>query len=52
MPCLSPGSVTTVHISTHVVLPLVPDALGGGKPTFRVDAEHRVPVGKYVESAR
>lgn len=51
-PCLSPGSVATVVVTTQVVLPLVPDVLGGGQPTFRVTAEHRVPTGKYVEGAR
>lgn len=52
LPCLSPGSVTTVEISTNVTLPLVPDALGGGRPTFRLDARHRVPTGSYVEATR
>lgn len=50
LPCLSPGSVTTVRISTQVTLPLAPDALGGGRPSFRVESVHRVPVGKYVEA--
>jgi Flp pilus assembly protein TadG len=49
-PCLSPGSITTVSVSTQVVLPLVPMALGGGKPSFRVESVHRVPLGTYVEA--
>lgn len=51
-PCLSPGSVTTVRVTTQVVLPLAPDVFGGGRPSFRVESVHRVPVGKYVEGVR
>ena len=47
--CLSPGSVITVAVRTRVDLPLAPSALGGGAPSFRVDATHRVPYGTYVE---
>lgn len=47
--CLSPGSVIDVEISYPVVLPLVPDALGGGAPSIRVQAGHRVPYGDYRE---
>jgi len=49
-PCLSPGSVTTVRVSAQVTLPLAPDALGGGRPSFRVESVHRVPLGRYVEA--
>lgn len=51
-PCLSPGSVTTVRITAQVVLPLAPDVFGDGRPSFRVESVHRVPVGKYVEGSR
>jgi hypothetical protein len=47
--CLRPGSVITVVVRTQVVLPLVPGALGGGAPSFRLDATHRVPYGTYRE---
>ncbi|MBD8868766.1 hypothetical protein [Nocardioides donggukensis] len=48
--CLSPGSVVTVVVRSRVDLPLVPAALGGGAPSFRLESVHRVPVGRYVES--
>lgn len=47
--CLSAGSVITVVVRTQVKLPLVPSALGGGAPSFRVESTHRVPYGTYVE---
>ena len=51
-PCLSPGSVTTVRVSTQVQLPFAPDVLGGGRASFRVESVHRVPLGTYVEARR
>jgi len=47
--CLSPGSDITVLVRARVALPLVPAALGGGAPSFRVESVHRVPYGRYVE---
>jgi Flp pilus assembly protein TadG len=47
--CHSGTSVVTVVVRSRVDLPLLPDVLGGGAPTFRLDATHRVPVGRYVE---
>ncbi|HYG92492.1 MAG TPA: hypothetical protein VD859_02805 [Nocardioides sp.] len=47
--CHSGTSVITVRIASRVVLPLLPDALGGGQPTFRLDASHTVPIGRYQE---
>ena len=32
-----------------VVLPLMPDALGGDAPSVRVEAEHPVPYGTFRE---
>lgn len=49
-PCLSPGSVATVVVRAQVVLPLAPEALGGGAPSFGVSSTHRVPSGRYVEA--
>ena len=51
-PCLSPGSVATVRISTQVALPLMPEVLGGGRSSLRVESVHRVPTGRYVEARR
>lgn len=52
--CHAGTSVITVRIESRVVLPLLPDALGGGQPTFSLDATHTVPVGRYreIEAAR
>ena len=47
--CLAPGSVVRVDLRTQVRLPLVPTALGGGAPSIRVDASHRVPYGTFRE---
>jgi Flp pilus assembly protein TadG len=47
--CLSPGSVIQVDLSYQVALPLVPDALGGDRPSIRVSASHREPYGTFRE---
>lgn len=47
--CHSGTSVITVRVESAVDLPFLPDVLGGGAPTFRVDASHRVPIGRYQE---
>ena len=47
--CLSPGSLIEVELRHQVRLPLVPAALGGGAPTFRVDAAHTVAYGTFRE---
>lgn len=47
--CHSGTSVITVRITSSVVLPLLPDALGGGQPRFALDASHTVPIGRYQE---
>lgn len=49
--CHSGTSVITVRITSSVDL-LVPDLLGGGRPTFALDATHSVPIGQYQEIAR
>lgn len=46
--CHSGTSVITVRVTSSVDL-LVPDVLGGGKPTFALDASHTVPIGQYQE---
>ncbi|GAA4118055.1 hypothetical protein GCM10022215_19220 [Nocardioides fonticola] len=47
--CHSGTSVVTVRVESRVDLPLLPKVLGGGAPSFALDATHRVPVGQYQE---
>lgn len=47
--CHSGTSMITVRVRSRVALPLMPDVLGGGRPSFRLDATHTVPIGRYVE---
>lgn len=47
--CHSGGAVITVRVDTRVDLPLLPDVLGGGAPSFALDATHTVPIGQYQE---
>jgi Flp pilus assembly protein TadG len=50
--CHQGTSVITVRVATRVKLPLLPDVLGGGAPSFALDAEHTVPIGQYQEVDR
>lgn len=45
--CLAPGSTISVTVTSRVALPLMPAVLGSGTPTFRVDATHAAPRGRY-----
>lgn len=47
--CLAPGSAVTASVGYAVPLPLLPAALGGQRPSVRVEAEHTVPYGTYRE---
>jgi Flp pilus assembly protein TadG len=47
--CHSGGAVITVHVSSRVDLPLMPEVLGGDRPSFALDATHTVPIGQYQE---
>ncbi len=47
--CLAPGSVVTVSVGYPVPLPLLPDILGGQRPSIRVQAEHTLPYGTFRE---
>ena len=47
--CHRGTSVITVRIATRVDLPLLPDVLGGDKPSFALDSTHTVPIGQYQE---
>lgn len=50
--CHRGTSVVTVRVESAVTLPLLPDVLGAGTPTFRLSAEQSVPIGRYRESGR
>ena len=47
--CHRGTSVITVRVATRVDLPLVPDALGGDRPSCALAASHTVPIGQYQE---
>lgn len=47
--CHSGSSVVTVRLGSRVALPMLPDILGGGAPSFALRAAHVVPVGQYQE---
>lgn len=47
--CHDGTSVITVVIESGVDLPLMPSALGGGAPSFALDARHTVPIGQFQE---
>ncbi len=47
--CHSGTSVITVVVSSRVDLPLMPDILGGGAPSFALDSTHTVPIGQFQE---
>ena len=47
--CHRGTSVITVRVAARVDLPLLPDALGGDRPSFALDASHTVPIGQYQE---
>ena len=47
--CHEGTSVVTVRVDSRVALPLMPEILGGGSPSFALDASHTVPIGTYVE---
>lgn len=48
--CHDAGSVVTVVIQSRVDLPFLPDVLGGGAPSFALDASHTVPSGQFRET--
>jgi hypothetical protein len=47
--CLAPGSQISVDVRYQVPLPLAPRALGGGRPSVRVEASHTVAYGTFRE---
>lgn len=49
-PCHQRGRTIVIRLSSSVALPLAPEALGGGAPSFAIASEHRVPFGRYREA--
>lgn len=47
--CHARGAVITVKVWTRVRLPLLPDILGSGAPSFHLDSTHTVPIGQFHE---
>jgi Flp pilus assembly protein TadG len=47
--CLAPGSRISVDVDYQVPLPLLPRALGGGRPSVRVEARSTVAYGTFRE---
>lgn len=47
--CHAPASIITVHVHSRVELPWLPLVLGGGAPTFALDAANTVPIGRFRE---
>jgi Flp pilus assembly protein TadG len=47
--CHQGTSVITVSVHSRVVLPLMPAALGGDRPSFALDASQTVPIGQFQE---
>jgi hypothetical protein len=48
--CHAPGAVITVRLRSQVDLPLLPDVLGGGAPSFALNASHTVPIGQFRDT--
>lgn len=49
--CHQGTSVITVSVHSLVILPLMPSALGGNRPSFALDASQTVPIGQFQEVA-
>jgi Flp pilus assembly protein TadG len=47
--CHQGTSVITVSVHSRVVLPMMPSALGGNRPSFALDATQTVPIGQFRE---
>lgn len=45
--CHQGTSVITVSVHSRVVLPMMPSALGGNRPSFSLDATQTVPIGQF-----
>ncbi len=49
--CHTPGSTVTVVVSSQVDLPLLPDVVGGGSPSFALTSTHTVPIGQFRDGS-
>ena len=49
--CHVPGSTVTVVVRSRVDLPLLPDVVGGGAPSFALSATHTVPIGQFRDGS-
>ena len=47
--CHQGTSVITVSVHSRVVLPMMPSALGGNRPSFALGATQTVPIGQFQE---
>jgi Flp pilus assembly protein TadG len=47
--CHQGTSVITVSVHSRLVLPLMPSALGGNRPSFALEATQTVPIGQFQE---
>jgi Flp pilus assembly protein TadG len=47
--CHQGTSVITVSVHSRVLLPMMPSALGGSRPSFALDATQTVPIGQFQE---
>lgn len=45
--CHVAGEVITVRVWTRVDLPLLPNVLGAGSPSFALHSTHTVPLGQF-----
>jgi Flp pilus assembly protein TadG len=48
--CHAAGAVITLELRSRVDLPLLPDVLGGGAPSFALNASHTVPIGQFRDT--
>jgi Flp pilus assembly protein TadG len=49
--CHTPGSTVTVVVRSQVDLPLLPDVVGGGSPSFALTSTHTVPIGQFRDGS-
>ena len=49
VPCLTPGALVTVRLSSPVDLPLLPAVLGGAAPSITVAATHLEVIDPYAD---
>ncbi len=46
--CHAGTSLITVHIESGVTLPFLPEVLASGRRSFKLTAQHTVPIGQFV----